>query len=31
MLDELRDNDQKMFWVGVTMGVIEENEDKLET
>lgn len=29
MLDDLRDNDQKMFWVGVTVGVIAENEEQL--
>lgn len=30
MLDELRDNDQKMFWVGVSMGVLADNEEQLE-
>lgn len=29
MLDELRDNDQKMFWVGVTVGIIAGDEEKL--
>lgn len=30
MLDELRDNDQKMFWVGFTMGILADNEEILE-
>lgn len=30
MLDELRENDQKMFWVSCTMGILAENEEELE-
>lgn len=30
MLDELRENDQKMFWVGFTMGIIADHEEMLE-
>lgn len=30
MLDELRDNDQKMFWVGVSMGILADTEEELE-
>lgn len=29
MLDELRENDQKMFWVGISMGILAENEERL--
>lgn len=29
MLDELRENDQKMFWVGISMGVLAEDEEGL--
>lgn len=30
MLDELRENDQKMFWVGVTTVLLAEDEEKLK-
>ena len=30
MLDELQENDQKMFWTGVTVAVLADGEDKLE-
>lgn len=30
MLDELRDNDQKMLWVGVTAGIIADNDEKMD-
>ena len=30
MLDELRDDDQKMLWVGVTIGLIADNEEQLD-
>lgn len=29
MLDEMRNNDQKMFWVGITVGIIADNEEEL--
>lgn len=29
MLDELRDNDQKMFWTGVTIGLIADSEEEM--
>lgn len=31
MLDELRDNDQKMFWVGATIGIIADDEEMLKS
>ena len=31
MLDELRDNDQKMFWVGLSMGVLADTPEELES
>lgn len=30
MLDELRENDQKMFWTGMTIGIIADNEEQLD-
>lgn len=30
MLDELRENDQKMLWVSLTAGIIADNDDKLD-
>ena len=30
MLDELRDNDQKMFWTGVTIGIVADSEEQLD-
>lgn len=31
MLDELRDNDQKMFWVGVTAGILGDDAEQLKS
>lgn len=31
MLDELRDNDQKMFWVGVTAGILADDDELLKS
>lgn len=30
MLDELRENDQKMLWVGITAGIIADNDEKMD-
>lgn len=30
MLDELRDNDQKMFWIGASFAVLADSEEELE-
>lgn len=30
MLDHLRENDQKMFWVGITIGLAADNDEVLE-
>ncbi|MGN0141693.1 MAG: VirB4-like conjugal transfer ATPase, CD1110 family [Roseburia sp.] len=31
MLDELRDNDQKMCWLGVSIALVTDSEDKMES